>query len=81
MPGLGLKRGLGSDVVVAPYATALAAMVEPGQAARNLARLAALGGVRALRLLRGGARLHAQPRTRGRAVRDRARLHGDFTRA
>jgi cyclic beta-1,2-glucan synthetase len=43
VPGLGLKRGLGDELVVAPYATALAAMVEPAEAARNLRRLAALG--------------------------------------
>ncbi len=29
VPGLGLKRGLGEDRVIAPYATALAAMVDP----------------------------------------------------
>jgi cyclic beta-1,2-glucan synthetase len=40
VPGLGLKRGLGDELVVAPYATALAAMVEPQLAARNLRRLA-----------------------------------------
>jgi cyclic beta-1,2-glucan synthetase len=39
VPGLGLKRGLADEVVVAPYATALAAMVEPQLAARNLRRL------------------------------------------
>jgi cyclic beta-1,2-glucan synthetase len=43
VPGLGLKRGLGDELVVAPYATALAAMVEPAAAARNLRRLAAQG--------------------------------------
>ncbi|WP_242512034.1 glucoamylase family protein, partial [Rhodobaculum claviforme] len=43
VPGLGLKRGLGSDRVIAPYATALAAMVAPAAALRNLARLADLG--------------------------------------
>ncbi len=43
VPGLGLKRGLGENAVVAPYATALAAMVDPGAAARNFARLAAAG--------------------------------------
>ncbi len=43
VPGLGLKRGLGENAVVAPYATALAAMVDPGAAARNFARLAAMG--------------------------------------
>jgi cyclic beta-1,2-glucan synthetase len=43
VPGLGLKRGLGADRVVAPYATALAAMVDPAAALRNFARLASLG--------------------------------------
>ena len=40
VPGLGLKRGLGENLVVAPYATALAAMVDPRGAAANLMRLA-----------------------------------------
>src|SRR5262249_315797 len=40
-PGLGLKRGLGSDLVVAPYATVLALAVEPVAAVRNLHALAA----------------------------------------
>jgi cellobiose phosphorylase len=39
VPGLGLKRGLGEDVVIAPYASALAMMVDPGAATRNLQRL------------------------------------------
>ncbi len=43
IPGLGLKRGLDADLVIAPYATALAAMVDPGAAVSNLARLAAAG--------------------------------------
>ncbi|HSP97487.1 MAG TPA: glucoamylase family protein [Candidatus Dormibacteraeota bacterium] len=43
VPGLGLKRGLSEDAVVAPYATALAAMVDAAAAARNFARLAQLG--------------------------------------
>jgi cyclic beta-1,2-glucan synthetase len=43
VPGLGLKRGLGESAVVAPYATALASMVNPAAAARNLARLAGVG--------------------------------------
>jgi cyclic beta-1,2-glucan synthetase len=43
VPGLGLKRGLGDDVVVAPYATALAAMFEPQAAARNFRALAGAG--------------------------------------
>lgn len=44
VPGLGLKRGLSADAVVAPYATALAAMVDPRAATENFARLAAVGG-------------------------------------
>ncbi len=44
VPGLGLKRGLGDDAVVAPYATALAAMIAPHAAVRNFARLAEAGG-------------------------------------
>ena len=40
VPGLGLKRGLGENAVVAPYATALATMVEPAAATRNFTRLA-----------------------------------------
>jgi len=45
VPGLGLKRGLSENAVVAPYATALAAMVDPGAAARNFARLDAVGAL------------------------------------
>ena len=37
VPGLGLERGLSDDLVIAPYATALAAMVEPAAAAAQLA--------------------------------------------
>ena len=43
VPGLGLKRGLADELVIAPYASALAVLVEPGLAARNLRRLAGLG--------------------------------------
>jgi cyclic beta-1,2-glucan synthetase len=39
VPGLGLKRGLGKDLVVAPYATGLAVMTDPRRALRNLRRL------------------------------------------
>src|SRR4029079_6942762 len=40
VPGLGLKRGLAEDLVVAPYASLLALMVAPAQACENLQRLA-----------------------------------------
>ena len=43
VPGLGLKRGLSEDLVIAPYATGLAAMVDPEAAVRNFARLRQLG--------------------------------------
>ena len=43
VPGLGLKRGLAEDLVVAPYASALALMVAPEEACLNLQRLAAEG--------------------------------------
>ena len=43
VPGLGLKRGLVEDLVIAPYASALALMVAPEAACRNLERLAADG--------------------------------------
>ena len=43
VPGLGLKRGLAEDLVIAPYASALALMIDPGEACLNLQRLAAEG--------------------------------------
>jgi cellobiose phosphorylase len=43
VPGLGLKRGLAGDLVIAPYASALALMVAPDASCRNLQRLAAEG--------------------------------------
>ena len=39
VPDLGLKRGLGADLVIAPYASFLASMFESTEAAENLARL------------------------------------------
>jgi cyclic beta-1,2-glucan synthetase len=43
VPGLGFKRGLGDDLVIAPYASALALTVLPREACRNLQRLATDG--------------------------------------
>jgi cyclic beta-1,2-glucan synthetase len=40
VPGLGFKRGLSEDLVIAPYASALALMVAPEKACANLRRLA-----------------------------------------
>ncbi|MEX0863914.1 MAG: glucoamylase family protein [Acidimicrobiia bacterium] len=45
VPGLGFERGLSQDLVVAPYATMLAAMVEPRDAVANLSRLDRLGAL------------------------------------
>ena len=36
VPGLGLKRGLEEDIVIAPYASMLALMVSPAKACNNL---------------------------------------------
>jgi cellobiose phosphorylase len=40
VPGLGLKRGLADDLVVAPYASSLALMIAPERACANLRRFA-----------------------------------------
>ncbi len=43
VPGMGLKRGLVDDLVIAPYASALALIVTPEEACGNLQELAASG--------------------------------------
>ncbi|MBX9691875.1 MAG: cyclic beta 1-2 glucan synthetase, partial [Cyanobacteria bacterium] len=43
VPGLGLNRGLAQELVIAPYASALALMVAPDEACQNLERLAKEG--------------------------------------
>ena len=45
IPDLALKRGLASDLVIAPYASALALAVEPHEALRNLAVLERMGAL------------------------------------
>ncbi|RST87292.1 protein ndvB [Aquibium carbonis] len=45
VPGLGLKRGLAENMVVAPYASFLAAQFEPSTAAANLRELRRLGAL------------------------------------
>ena len=45
VPDLALKRGLDSDLVIAPYASALAAMVEPKRALANLRSLERRGAL------------------------------------
>ena len=44
VPDLGYKRGLGDNLVIAPYASGLGAMVDPGAAAANFAKMAGMGG-------------------------------------
>ncbi|MEI8027486.1 MAG: glucoamylase family protein [Pseudomonadota bacterium] len=43
VPGLGLKRGLAEDLVIAPYASMMALMVNPTAACINLQRMTDLG--------------------------------------
>jgi cyclic beta-1,2-glucan synthetase len=45
VPALGLKRGLAENLVVSPYSTALAAMVEPLAASVNFEALRAIGAL------------------------------------
>ena len=61
VPGLGLKRGLGDELVVAPYATALAAMIDAPQSARQPAAADRRGPRGRLRIFRRH-RLHARAR-------------------
>jgi cyclic beta-1,2-glucan synthetase len=43
IPGLGLKRGLSEELVVSPYSTMLASLIDPLSALENLRKLAKLG--------------------------------------
>jgi cyclic beta-1,2-glucan synthetase len=64
VPGLGLRRGLEEDLVVAPYASALASLVDPAAAAANLralARAGALGRYGFYESLDYGGRVGAAP--------------------
>jgi cyclic beta-1,2-glucan synthetase len=44
VPGLGLKRGLQNDVVIAPYATLMAVVIDPHSVRANLDELRKYGG-------------------------------------
>jgi cyclic beta-1,2-glucan synthetase len=66
VPGLGLKRGLGQELVVAPYASALALPLAPAAAASNLRRLGQAGldgefGLYDAMTTRRGASRHRRP--------------------
>ncbi|MEP6926364.1 MAG: glucoamylase family protein [Ginsengibacter sp.] len=43
VPGLGLKRGLGEDLVISPYSSVMALMVSPEEAYKNLEQLVSNG--------------------------------------
>ena len=43
VPGLGLKRGLEEDLVIAPYASVLALSIRPRAVVQNLDRLIEMG--------------------------------------
>ena len=43
VPDLGYKRGLSESIVIAPYASGLAAMIDPAAAVRNYERMAGIG--------------------------------------
>ncbi len=75
VPDLGYKRGLTENIVIAPYATGLAAMVEPGAAARNFKRLSEGRRPGRLWLVRS-TRLHARPPAGGRQGRGDPCLYG-----
>ncbi len=76
VPGLGFKRGLAADLVVAPYASVMALMVAPELACDGeLAAARRRRPARRARLLRG-RRLHAIAAGTRRDERDRALVHG-----
>ena len=75
VPGLGFKRGLADDLVIAPYATALALMVDPEAGMRQPPAARAGGAARCLRILRSH-RLHGRSPAAREGLRDRALLHG-----
>ena len=75
VPGLGFKAGLADDLVIAPYATALALTVVPREACRNLQTLSGSRFSRCVWTLRGD-RLHALASAPRHEPRRRTLLHG-----
>ncbi len=68
VPGLGLKRGLGDELVIAPYATALSVLIDPAQERAQPAPARRRQAARRLRLLRID-RLHRSDRSRRQSCR------------
>jgi len=79
VPSLGLKRGLGDELVVAPYATALAAMLEPNAAARNFRRLSIAGLDGAYGFYESIDYTHGDGATKGTVVRTFMAHHQGMT--
>ena len=79
VPGLGLQRGLAEDLVIAPYASALAL---DGHASRGVQQSAKARGCRLPRTIRHvrSRRLHARAPAARRDERDRALVHGPPSR-
>lgn len=69
VPDLALKRGLASDLVVAPYATALALAVDAHEALRNLAELERRGALGAFGFYDAMDYTHVGPDERVATVR------------
>ena len=75
VPGLGLKRGLGEDLVVAPYATALGAHDRARSGGQEPRPPGCRRSERPIRVP-GGARLHPATTPGGRVGGGREQLHG-----
>jgi cellobiose phosphorylase len=69
VPDLALKRGLASDLVVAPYATALALAVDAHEALRNFAELERRGALGAYGFYDALDYTHVEPEQRVATVR------------
>jgi cyclic beta-1,2-glucan synthetase len=87
VPGLGLKRGLADDLVVAPYASALACRLDPVDAVANLRRLGqaglagAFGLYEAIDYTRRSSPLGAEVTPAARALTGPQRTAGTVIRA
>ena len=76
VPGLGLKRGLSAELVIAPYATALASLDHPCPRGRELQATRGSGPRRAVRVLRSPRLQPAEPRRRCGVADDRPSRRG-----
>src|SRR5206468_3510881 len=77
VPDLGLKRGLADDLVIAPYASALAAMVDPHSAISNLRHLIREGADGRYGFYDALDYTLRETYRRGRGTQPLSRLHGE----